>query len=275
MRISEKAFLSCAVLAGVLLGAMGAMADDTCNTTNGFSLKAEGPTPVTCSTDPSSTCTQIKYTITKVSGNADHVAVLVRTALPHPMVVEPVGVSVTTSAFCGGDSTIGVRDGVLCHETILDINNNFAKNSFFTVQVDGARGPLTTSVIVKNGANKQGACEIVGFGIDPAVEAAPVTEIIKEPSSSCAVEFTLDRITGKVLHAQLTDDSAGCDFYDAPVESLKLSLKGLYCAHPLGDGSCPIGDAKFGEGYVHSGTGSCTTRVIGGRVYTWGSPCPE
>jgi hypothetical protein len=36
-----------------------------------------------------------------------------------------------------------------------------------------------------------------------------------------------------------------------------------------------VGVPKFGDGYVSSGTNSCMTRIIGGRVYSWGAPCPD
>jgi hypothetical protein len=74
---------------------------------------------------------------------------------------------------------------------------------------------------------------------------------------------------------QLTPESvtAGCSLHQTSVENLKLEVSDpAICG---GDPSCTLGAGKFGEGYVHSGSNSCTTRIIGGRMYSWGSPCPE
>lgn len=279
MRNKNKAFLSCAILAGVLLAAMGALAADpspVCDTTNGYHLvaMANGPELVTCGTD---TCTQIQYTVSAGAGTPDHVAILVRAELGYPVQVLPTTATSTVSnpVVCGGDSTIGVRSGVICHERIVHINNQTAKSSTFGVVVNGNRGPLTTSVVVKKGASNQGACAIVGLGIDPALEAAPVTEVISEPGSDCAAEFTLDRITGKVLHVQVVSANPDCKLNQTPVENLNLSVDGSVIPFGLcNSATCPLGAAKFGEGYVHSGGTSCTTRIIGGTVYSWGAPCP-
>ena len=51
-------------------------------------------------------------------------------------------------------------------------------------------------------------------------------------------------------------------------QDLELTLK-------VGATAISLGEGQFGEGYVSSGTNSCTTRIIGGRVYTWGNPCPD
>jgi hypothetical protein len=40
------------------------------------------------------------------------------------------------------------------------------------------------------------------------------------------------------------------------------------------DKGTTLGKGKFGDGYISTGGDSCTTRVIGGKVYTWGTPCP-
>jgi hypothetical protein len=141
----------------------------------------------------------------------------------------------------------------------------------FTVTVSGVRSPAPKSVVVKKG-NTVKSCEIVGIGDAGTAEVAPVTEIIKEPGSDCAVEFTRDRISGRVLDAQLVSANPDCTLSQTPVENLSLQVNGPFGA--CTDATCPLGFAKFGEGYVHSGEGSCTTRVIGGRVYSWGAPCP-
>ena len=87
------------------------------------------------------------------------------------------------------------------------------------------------------------------------------------------VEFICDAATGEVVSARLTPDSPerctspfleGKTLIPQPVTELELKLK---------DGRS-LGKGKFGDGYISTGEESCTTRVVGGRVYTWGAPCP-
>jgi hypothetical protein len=89
------------------------------------------------------------------------------------------------------------------------------------------------------------------------------------------VEFTLDKFGGNVLSAKLTDASiqAGCQSPDmAPDGTLNpKSVEGLQLTLDGDD----LGTGKFGDGYIQSGEQSCTTRIVGGKVYTWGSPCPQ
>jgi hypothetical protein len=265
----NKVFLSCAIVAGVMLAAGAAMADQC--TAGGYTISTPGPVA-------SGASTSITYTIAGPSA-PDHVATVVASGSTDCFTTSIT--SVTGSNPASGNQKYGpaVGDPVTglgkwaCHEEAAKINPN--GNVFnFSVTVSGTRSPAPKSVAVKKGS-KISSCEIVGIG-DPGVEpeVAPVTEIIKEPGSQCAVEFTLDRITGNVLHAEVTgDSSAGCKLNQTPVENLSLQVNGPFgtCA----DATCQLGNAKFGTGYVHSGTGSCTTRIIGGRVYSWGDPCPE
>ena len=86
----------------------------------------------------------------------------------------------------------------------------------------------------------------------------------------CAVTFKYVLATGAVESAVLdpseSDHHANCsDLVVSSADKLSLSLDGV------GD----LGIAKFGEGYISSGSDSCTTRVILGTLYTWGSPCPN
>jgi hypothetical protein len=268
MRHRNRAFLSCAVVAGALLAAPGEAKADTCQAGQ-YTVSTDGP-------QVEGTNTKITYT---VSGNnaPDHVATVV--ASGYADCTAPSILSVTGSPLSGnqaygpavGDPITGLGKWA-CHEEAVKVNPS-ASTLSFTITVSGIRGPAAKSVVVKKG-NTVKSCEIVGIGEQDTTEVAPVTEIIREPGlNPCSVEFTRDRITGKVLHAQVTEDSAGnCTLSQTPVENLSLQVAG-----PFGDctaATCSLGFAKFGEGYVHSGEGSCTTRVIGGRVYSWGAPCP-
>jgi hypothetical protein len=266
MRQRNKAFLSCAVVAFGLTAAPGGARADTCQA-GSYTVSTSGPTVVGGNT-------KITYTI---SGNPtpDHVATVVASASADCST--PSILSVTGSPFTGnqsygpavGDPITGLGKWA-CHEEATKINPTGSTVNF-TVTVSGVRAAAPKSVVVKKG-NTVRSCEIVGIGDGGAAEVAPVTEIIKEPGSDCAVEFTRDRISGKVLDAQLVSSNPDCTLSQTPVENLSLQVTGPFGA--CTDATCALGFAKFGEGYVHSGEGSCTTRVIGGRVYSWGAPCP-
>jgi len=271
MRNKKWAFLSCTVLAGVSFAAAGAWADQC--TAGAYTVSTTGPVV-------SAGSTSIMYTISGASA-PDHVATVVASGSTDCLTSSIT--SVTGSNPVNGNQPYppAVGDPVTglgkwaCHEEAAKINPNGNVVSF-SVTVSGARSPAPKSVAVKKGS-KVNSCEIVGIG-DPAVvpEVAPVTEIIKEPGSDCAVEFTLDRITGTVLNVELTDDSPlDCKLNQTPVENLSLQVTGPFGVNNCTPTSpCPLGNAKFGTGYVHSGEGSCTTRIIGAKVYSWGSPCP-
>jgi len=262
MRIRE-AFLSCSVMAAVgVLTAPAAMATDptpsgSCHAGQ-YLVEAFGPSVVACG---SGTCTEIRYTVS--GGKPDHVATVVASG----------GTDCSTSSIVsvtGGKSSgnqwyaPGVGDPVTglgkhaCHEEAAKINPDGTVTDF-KVKVIGQRSPTPKTVVTKKG-NSIGRCEIVGIGEEGTV--APVTETLRH--ENCAVEFTLDRATGTVLSAQLTADSdPDCEFLTDDVANLEIKL-----------GTESLGLGQFGEGYIQSGNNSCTTRIIGGKVYTWGSPCP-
>jgi len=275
MRNRNKLFLSCTVLAGGLFAAAGGALADTCQA-GPYTVETSGPTVVGVQT-------KITYVITGSAG-PDHIAAVVSsggTNCGGPKTIVGVAGSSSLSGnqwyFAGdGDPVTGLGK-LSCHDEAAKINPNGTRAEF-TITVNGVRGSAPKTVAVKKGSTVN-RCEIVGIGEATTVEeVAPVTEIVSEPGSECAVEFTMDRITGRVLHAELVPTTnTECSLTVAPIEDLKLSLRGVTCppASQLEDGSCSLGSAKFGQGYTHTGTGSCTTRVIGGRVYSWGAPCPE
>ena len=271
MRKTDGAIIACSILAGVL--AVGAVAQaDTCQAGN-YTVSTSGPVA-------GASTTSITYTI---SGNpgADHVAAVVASGSTNcvtPSITSVVGIPGSGNqayAPAVGDPVTGLGK-MSCHDEAAKINPNGSVVNF-TITVSGVRAPAPRTVVVKKGNTIKG-CEIVGIG-DPAPvpDIAPVTETIKEPGSDCAVEFTLDRITGNVIHAEVVSQNPECKLTQTPVENLNLSVSGVTDCPPanvLQDGSCSLGPAKFGEGYVHSGSASCTTRIIGGKLYSWGAPCP-
>ena len=272
MRNRNKLFLSCAVLSGGLLATAGGAVADTCQA-GSYTVSTTGPTVV-------GSQTQITYTVSGSPG-ADHVAAVVSSGSTNCSTASIV--SVTGSPLTGnqsyapavGDPITGLGKNS-CHDEAVKVNPTGSVVNF-TITVSGARGAAPKTVVVKKGSSIN-RCEIVGIGeVGTAEIVAPVTEIIKEPGTNCAVEFTKDQVTGKVLHVQVTDDSGpGCQLHQTSVEDLELVLPNTQigtCTSP----PCSLGKGKFGsgDGYVHTGPQSCTTRIVGGRVYSWGDPCPD
>jgi hypothetical protein len=163
-----------------------------------------------------------------------------------------------TAANGGGDLTTDIGE-YSCHERALRVKVN--TDGTFWVIVKGRKEAIPTSIAQKRGSCPTKSTAILGLGLD-AAPVAPVTETLRH--EQCAVEFSSDRITGAFLSAKLTADSdPDCQFFVDDVQNLRLVLNGT-----------DIGSANYGEGYTNTGAGSCTTRVIGGKVYTWGKPCP-
>jgi hypothetical protein len=270
MRMMSKVFAACSILAGVVLvGAHGAAAAETCQA-GSWTVSTNGPEVVDGNT-------KITYTVT---GNqaADHAAAVVSSG--GNTCAGSTVLSVTGSPVSGNQSyAAGAGDPLTglgklsCHDEAVKVNPNGSTFNF-TVTVSGVRAAQPKTVALKKG-NTVRSCEIVGIG-DPGTPeiVAPVTEIIKEPASTCAVEFTRDLNTGKVLNAALVSPShPDCKLFQTSADKIQLNVDDdTVCGGP---GGCSLGAGKFGEGYVHSGTHSCTTRIIGGRVYTWGASCPE
>ena len=200
-----------------------------------------------CTSECGPDYTGIQYEIT---GAVDYVATLVtadNTVVP----------STCTSVYppCKGDEKIGLGK-YSCHEQA--VKPKIVDNKFWII-VEGNKQAIQTSVAAKK-YSKTLCSAILGLGVDAPV--APVTETLQH--GECAVEFTMNSLTGTVLSAKLTDGSpVDCAFFTNDVQDLAITLNGD-----------PIGNVNYGNGHFNSGTGSCTTRVIGGRVYTWGKPCP-
>jgi len=275
MRIKDV-FLPCAIIVVGLLVATPAVAQapsGSCDA-GGWLVQAFGPTPVDCGTTGG--CTEITYEVSS-GPTPDHVAAVVASGSKDcstPSIVTVTGQSVTGNQSYNpgaGDPITGLGK-YSCHDEAAKVNPN-ANVSSFTIRVLGTRGAAPKSVVVKKGG-KTAACEIVGIGEESGA-VAPVVETLRH--EGCAVDFTLDQVSGAVLKATLNEASSTkplcqsgdnpstcCSLLSADVSELNITLGGQ-----------PLGDGQFGDGYIQSGSASCTTRIIGGRVYTWGSPCPE
>jgi hypothetical protein len=260
------------VAATGLLAAPAAMATGaTCTTFNPVVTVLLGPCPVSganpTACEPAGSVTGftgIKYSVT---GSPEYVAALIT--------ANNTWVSGGTPYLaCQGDPVTDLGEKS-CHEKAVTFGCNQATAQFWIV-VAGQKSAVLQSVAVKKGyCVKSFAVPGLGSDLNPFQQAQKFETV---NFKGCAVTFQYDVVTGAVTSAALdpsqstkpvcapnVNDGNCCAFNGGePVSNLSLTLNG----HPLGAG-------VFGDGYVSSGTNSCTTRVIGGRVYTWGSPCPE
>jgi hypothetical protein len=264
----------------------------SCNTSEGgdgiWEITAlGGPCPVVCggpyftatgnlACDAAGTCTGTYYGIDGSPG-ADHVAILARGTV---MYAGSEGVSIANR--CEGDPSVtGLGEGT-CHETTIRYNSEGFKNGAFVVVVDGNRNPSTTSVAVKKG-NKGGSCEIISAGelldvvelgncvpscgnFDPN-QTITKTEILDFKGCKLVFEFDLD--TGEIVEVkQHPLNDVTCDFIEFDVNELDVTVPGSA-------GGTVTMTATFGDGFISAGDDSCSCRVFAGRVYCWGSPCPD
>jgi hypothetical protein len=271
MRISQKAFLSCIVVAGIgLLAAPAAMATGGSCSPTIWTIEVVPPGACRVNDPAEPECgdvgeyTGIQY---KLSGTgADHVSTLVTI---DNVVSLASGNTVYSTLSCKGDTVTGLGK-YSCHEQAVRFNPAIYKqpggglvptDRFLWIIVSGNKQPILTSIAVKKGSCVQ-PYAVLGLGVD--APAASVTETLQH--GACTVEFTLNALTGTVLSAKLTQDSldAGCNLRIDDVEEGNVTVR-------INNVDLPI---KFGQGYFQSGDTSCTTRVIGGKLYSWGSPCP-
>jgi hypothetical protein len=276
MRSFSKAFLSCVAVAAMgMLFPSATLAHGhsySCSSFNPTVTILAGPCPVTSATPtecaPSGDYTGIKY---QVTGNPDHVATVVT--------ANNVVVSVPGNQFyaaCAGDPVTGLG-AQSCHERAVKVNPDAYTGEFWLV-VEKSKGAVLESIVAKKGSCvKPFAIAGLGYDVNPFA-ATQKTETVN--FKGCAVTFVRDILTGAVLSAALDPDqstlplchstnaSPCCsDVIISDVDKLSLSLN----VPGVGD----LGTGQIGDGYISSGENSCTTRVIGGRVYTWGSPCPQ
>jgi hypothetical protein len=288
---TSKAFLSCTTVAAavMLLAATSARASDsggsvptaapppppTSCSTGLFSVSvSRGPSFVSCtptSTNPSGQCTEIEYTVTG-GGTPDHVAA-----------VEGIGIQYVTGpgnqfyAPCKGDPVTDVGENS-CHEQAAKFNPSSSVKTF-TIGLAGQRKSSATTIATKKGSNI-GKCRIEGVGLEGLTNPFQLVSTTEcNNFKGCVLCIQKDPQTGDPLNAFLDTEqstkplcsASGADPHNccsdpviSTIDQLSLSIEGI------GD----LGPPQIGDGFVSSGTNSCTTRVIGGRLYTWGTPCP-
>jgi len=238
---------------------------------------SSGPNFVSCAataTNPSGRCTEIGYTVSPLSSYAvpDQVTAL-----------EGIGIQYVTGRGgqwyppCVGDlvNFIGVRS---CHEQAAKFNPNSSAKTF-AIGLAGERKPGPTTVATRKGLLRLGQCTILGIGLEGVASPDQTTQTTENINfKGCVVQFTRDPATGEVVKAQLLtdfgDSGIACESPTLNIGDKTIDPK------PVGEievfvAGKDLGPGKFGDGFVSTGNDSCTTRVIGGKVYTWGTkPCP-
>jgi hypothetical protein len=299
---NRKAFFSVGIAgAAVLLAATAVMAGDkkggggatnvrtpapspppTSCETSLFDVRVSGgPTFVPCSA-PGGQCTEIEYEVASTHHGSKSREILVLQGVGVWDVLPKGSQWYPPCEGVGGEHDSGFGQGS-CHEQAIKVKLKRGATRF-KVLLAGLRRPSPTSVAALDDDHRYHddddveACTILGLGL----EAGPnpdQTTLRKETINfkGCEVAFTRDAVTEEVVEARLltsvSDSGEPCKsptldeesriITPLPVREVEVTLGGV-----------PLGAGKFGDGYVSTGTESCTTRVIGGRVYTWGSPCP-
>lgn len=232
---------------------------------------SHGPLIVSCtatSTNPSGQCTEIEYSV--AGGVPDHVGV-----------AEGVGIQYVVGPGnqwydpCVGDPVTDIGEHS-CHEQAAKFNPTSSVQKF-TIGLAGVRNPSPTTVGVKKGS-RVALCTIQGIGLDNVASPFQTTAKIEtKVFKGCAVTFQLDPATGAVLSAQLDLNASTkplCQGGEQPGTCCSDVLSNDISALQLTLNGTSLGTPKFGNGYISSGENSCTSYVIGGRIYSWGSPCP-
>ena len=227
---------------------------------------------------PGGLCTEIEYEVTPASVH--------RKRTRQVFVLEGVGVwSVLPKgarwyAPCEGipsehESGFG---GDSCHEQAIEVDVGRGVTRFEVV-LAGLRHSSPTSMAGLRDEHDRDdgleACTILGLGLEGGPDAFQVTLRTETIDfKGCEVEFTRDPVTGEVQKARLLTETSDSG---EPCQSPTLRDDGTIDPRPAGGvevilGAVNLGVGRFGDGYISTGTESCTTRVIGGRVYTWGAP---
>jgi len=282
MRTSQTLLSGATVAALALLAATSARATNTVPpppppiqcTTTGVSPATfkviNGPSFVSCAGVTGGQCTEIEYEVL-----SPQTVVYTLQGRGVKAVAAVSGASITIANPCVGIDSFGKGS---CHEQVIKISKPTSpKISSFKITLAGLRVPTRTTVALNSNPPSK-VCEILGIGLEGGpntFQATQNTEVIN--FKGCKVAFTHDPVTMAIMSAQFTADSppnctgpfmSGTTILPQPVADLEFKESG-----PSGRS---YGKGRFADGFsFSSGQGSCTTYVIGGVVYTWGTePCP-
>jgi hypothetical protein len=216
----------------------------------------------------------MRYSVswTGKTGAPDHVAVLVggtdttAVQLIPGMQVYPAG---------QGDPVTGLGQGV--SDAIAVRVNPLPLIKQFSLVVRGGV-PAPTWMSLRKGTTKT-TCQVPGLKIGADQELACVPNCgnlhPKQPRKvselvcfeGCCLNTVFDPDTGAVDDdaTDLTQESkdAGCELHKKSVKDVEFIVEGV----PM--------QGQFGSGYLSSGPDSCTTYFYGGRLYSFGNPCPQ
>jgi hypothetical protein len=117
---------------------------------------------------------------------------------------------------------------------------------------------MASAIAVKTARAER--CEIASLA-PPAARFDPHAEIVTKEDivfKGCTVTVPRNPVTGEGEVATIR--GANCVFVANadPVSSASLRVNGAN-----------VGNVKFGDGYLSTGTSSCTTKVVGNSLYTW------
>jgi hypothetical protein len=191
-------------------------------------------------------CTAIQYSVVKLKGlYVEHVAILA----DHEVVVVPAH-SWDLAQPCNGDpvTEIGIRD---CSTQAVRLNKN-SETQLFDLIVEGDASPITSSIVVKKGKVIE-ECRIASLGPLTVDLKAQLTTKETFQFDDCEVEIAINPFTGQPGEASVI--SGDCAVSAEPVQNLQLVINGQ------------AQEVNTGDGWLSTGTDSCTTRLYRGVSY--------
>jgi hypothetical protein len=229
--------------------------------------------------DPDGLCTGVQYSVTGNKPIAQAAVLAYNPAFLYDgayakAIAGPSNSNVVNDP-CVGDSSTNSGIGS-CHENAIRYNPEDVADGPFWFVVDGRREFSATTLTLKS--NKLDRCEILGVGdlvdeedeaLGPCVASCgnfdPNQTIVKEEVldiKGCRAKFVFNTLNGQLIDFINLDGT--CDSVEYDITQFDFLVDGE-----------SIGEGLFGEGLFSAGSGTCSCRVIGGRVYCWGKPCPD
>lgn len=214
-----------------------------------WTVTAIGPLSVPCPSGGQ--CTEVFYDIANNYGLApDHVVVL---AEHDSQIVVPDSRNVFPE--CDGDNVtfLGIHD---CSTRAVRINKDVETGQFALV-VYGSKALSSSSIAIKKGKITE-KCGIASLGVDRFDENAQRPANTTISFKGCEVTIPTDTLTGEGGEATITGDNCVFVVNGTSVSDAELLVNGT-----------SVGTLTYGEGSISSGTGSCTSKIVNRKLYTW------
>lgn len=237
-----------------------------------WTITTDGPQVVKCSDLElgAGKCTVITYEIEK---NTHKKANVVTTLVQDVEVLYPDSHQV----FPPGIGDPVTKAGQFsAHEQAVRFKKYGSHIDSITVVVRGVKVATPTSVVVKFGGLTE-ACRIAGLGADPAIPAVAPSQMFEVvEGDECTLKLLKNPFTGIVTSAEIIPEMSepDCNFLNQSSEQMSSQGLPIETIELMTDGQS-LGNLRYAEGTTVSGENSCTTLFIGGRLYSWGSPCPD